>query len=1545
MHSLSLRSWPALSLLFCLAAIAAFLQGCASVVGPHNPPPQIEITVSPKSANVQTGNTQQFTAAVFNGANMKVTWEVNGVNGGDTTHGTISSAGMYTAPTKVPNPATVTVTAVSQADPSKTMPAQVTITEAPVHLSIATTSLPSGQVGVAYSAILVPTGGTAPYAWALTNGTLPTNLSLNSSTGVISGIPKQAVIGLSLTFQVTDSANPAQTQNVPLSLTIAPPTLVSIAVTPATPSVAAGNAQQFTATGTYSDNSTQNLTSRVTWASNATATATITSAGLASALKAGTSTISATSGSVTGSTTLTVTAATLVSIAVTPSAPSIAKGTTVQLTATGYYSDGSTQDLTTSATWSSDSAYATVAQGLVTGASVGSSVITAAFTGVPGTDMVTVTPAVMTSLAISPATVTIAAGQTQQFTATGTFTDSTTQDVTASVTWTASDPSVTMSTTKPGLATSTTALGSLVTITAAAAGVPSATASLTVGPAALLSIAIAPPNASVAAGTTQAFTATGTYSNNTTADLTSSVIWSATPGSPAGGATFTNNSALAATQGVVIITATPTSGPAGTTQLTITAPVLTSIAVTTANGTNTAQIYQGQTEQFTATGTFSDNSTQNITATASWSAGTGTVATISNSAPIGLATGVAGGTVAVSATSGSVTSTTTGGDGNLTVVGITSITVSPANPTAYLGDANPSNPNGPQNNTVQFAATADYADSTSGVVTTSASWTSATGSVATISNTTGTQGQATVIASGASTVTATYASVSGNTTLTVSPALLESIAVTPASVSLGLNATQQYAATGTYSDGNTQDISSQVTWTSGNTTLVSVSATGLAQVLGTSTIAISITASENNATSTLITSPPAFLSALSILPIVCPSPTIDMKLLVINNAEANGNTGYADFPAIQQILNYVGTPYDVVDAMASALPTLSDGACHGYYQGIIYAFGDDIYNNPPLNTALTSYEQSFGVRQLNWFTDPTPDFGFNYTSNDLQATQTDTASFTAAAQPIFYYANVQTPVTITNAFAYLTTPLAPTGGTVTSLLVDPSGNTLSGITQFADGRQYLTQMFDSNPYLTHDLVLAYGLINWVTNGIFLGEYHVYAVPQVDDFFIDDSEWIPGTPCTDPVTHDRTAPDASSLPVFRIDATHDMAAVVAWQKQKQSDPLLSQFELTLAFNGVGTTGNSDWTGLPLPGITNGAAVSATNSNGVVDDLVYNLSTYQQYFHWITHTYDHPTTLNGLHKSDPGGDIFDTPPVDDIDLEILTNLYVAGNANGMQLDTNPSDTTPAAGTTGGVNPLTFTDFNPANAVTPGVTGLNDPNTPIYLYEDGIRYVVTDTSVIGQTNNGPNPSPNVGIVNSYEPGIYEVPRHPNDVFYNAANWADDQAEFSCIYNNPVDPPFNTYGAAQILDYVSSSFVTNMLIGDMDPEMFHQPDLHFSDNGVNLGLSSSHISSLLSDTYDMTFNKYEALYLLPVLSPTLDQLATNMQNRNAYNLSGVTASLIGTPGAQAIQITMPSTADVPSATIPISGLTSSGAELYGGKFISHINMNAGQIVTLTVP
>src|SRR2546430_11134235 len=86
-------------------------------------------------------------------------------------------------------------------------------------------------------------------------------------------------------------------------------------------------------------------------------------------------------------------------------------------------------------------------------------------------------------------------------------------------------------------------------------------------------------------------------------------------------------------------------------------------------------------------------------------------------------------------------------------------------------------------------------------------------------------------------------------------------------------------------------------------------------------------------------------------------------------------------------------------------------------------------------------------------------------------------------------------------------------------------------------------------------------------------------------------------------------------------------------------------------------------------------------------------------------------------------------------------------------------------------------------------------------------------------------------------------------------------------------------------------------------------------------------------------------VVSPTLDQLGQNMQNRNAYNLSTATASLTSASGSNlTISITVPATATVPSAIIPITGLYSAGAEPYGGQYISHVQVSRGQTITLPV-
>ncbi len=1268
----------------------------------------------------------------------------------------------------------------------------------------------------------------------------------------------------------------------------------------------------------------------------------------------------------------------------------------------------------------------------------------------------------LVSLAVTAPNASIAAGASEQLTATGTYGSGAKGNVTAVSTWTSSNSLVATVVSTTGVATGVG--GGSATITATATGSSGTpvknTVSVVVTGKIVTSLTIAAPLASIYPLGTDQFTATAKYSDGTTGPVAATFASSNTAVAAINSATGLAAGVLSAAGGTTNITATVTGVPVSP-AFVLTVQGVKSVSTAPAAGSS-SNIFPLATAQFAATLTYTDGTTgvppANSVTFASSNAG---VATINSGT--GLATGVlsaAGGTTNITANMTGILSTPAA----LNVYGVKSVTVTPANPTFPLGLANSTLAFGPTNNSVPFTATATYTDpaSTTASVTSTATWLSSTTTVATISS----AGTATVtVPAGSlttsnvtSTITATYGS-SGATLLTVQPPISESVALclgaypsstcgtSTASVgaTLGLNATQQFSAVGTWSDGSIQNLTSLATWAAANPQEVNVNSAGLATVLATDNGAHAITASYGTV-GPYVDSDTGWITASTTAPISCPSPTIDMKVLVVNNAAANAGAGYADFPAIEQILNYVGTPYDVVDVTAAA-PTLSDGACHGHYQGVIFAYGGDYYSIGSWQSALISYEKTFAVRQLNWYDFPDPNFGLLYTGTQIPSTQTETANFTTAAQPIFFYANTATPLTIANASVDLASADAAAGGTLTPLVQDASNNIISA-TYTLNGQQFLTQTFDSNQYLSHDLVLAYGLLNWVTKGVFLGDYHVYATQEVDDFFIDDSEWIPSTTClTNLATRDRTLPDASNLPVFRLDSS-DMSQLVTWQQGIQKDPsgLFSQFQLTLAMNGVGTTGNGDWTGLTAPIIASSAAggsatfvaqdfsglvgqsVIVTNtSNGggalngtwtitsetssaattpgtttftvtlgstltlpltgeggqsdntatatatVADDLVGNLQSYQGFFYWISHTYDHPTSLNGLCQSAPTGtgctDIYDTPPIDYIDLEILTNMWVATSPGGVNKDTDTSDT---------VTQLTFTNFNPENIVTPGVTGLNDPNVPGYLYADGIRFAVSDTSVATTTdppnNNGPNPSPNVGIVNSYEPGIYEIPRHPNDVFYNAANWADDEAEFVCIYSNYVppgstappaaDPPFNTYNAAQILDFTSSAFVTNMLMGDMDPQMFHQPDLHFSDNYPALtatpfgvpttpvvmlpGLSSPHVSSLISDTYNLTFTKYKALYKLPVLSPTLDQMGVLMQNRNTYNLAGVTASITAANTANAqITITMPTSATVPTAIIPVTGITTNGGvvgngyEVYGGQNISHINITAGQSIT----
>lgn len=441
-----------------------------------------------------------------------------------------------------------------------------------------------------------------------------------------------------------------------------PAELVSLSLRPAEPSIAPGTTLQLEAIGNFSNNSTTILTN-VTWESADTGIATVSSAGIVTAAdlaSAASTTITARSGAISGSAVLTVSP--LVSLTVTPADQTIAGGTTIQFSALGTLQNGASQDLTSFVTWtSSNVAIATVsAAGLAsTGtATTGTTTITASRGAISGPT--TLTSAAVTSIAVTPASASIALGTSQQFTATGTLTGGLTQNLTTFALWSSSAPSVATVGNVAGTfglaeskATGTTSiLASFGTVTSAPPAV------LTVTPATLVSISVAPTTTSVAAGNKLQYTATGAFSDSTTQDLTASATWASSNTQVATISNATGTRGLVSTlaQGTTTITATQSGITSNRATLTVTPPVLVSMTISPSNLTISLAVSLG-VQQFTATGLISDGTTTNLTSSATWQSSNTAVASMDPLSK-GLAHLLSVNTTTISATSGAITGTT-----------------------------------------------------------------------------------------------------------------------------------------------------------------------------------------------------------------------------------------------------------------------------------------------------------------------------------------------------------------------------------------------------------------------------------------------------------------------------------------------------------------------------------------------------------------------------------------------------------------------------------------------------------------------------------------------------------------------------------------------------------------------------------------------------------------------------------------------------------------------------------------------------------------------
>ena len=658
----------------------------------------------------------------------------------------------------------------------------------------------------------------------------------NSSIASVS--PAGLVTGVAAgTATITAASGAAHTT---VSVTVAEPPPNAVLVSPSSVSLLVTQQQQLTANVTDAMGHTIPGAS-VTWSSSNGAVAVVGTTGLVIAVLPGTATITATSGAVSGTASITVSLVPVRRVTVTPDALSMFVGDTHQLVVALQDSAGGTLSQTGhTVTWSSSSpgVAGVTSGGLVSATAPGPAVITAKVNAQTGTATVTVALVPVATVVVTPSLDTLIVGAAVQLSAV-------TQDAGGnplsgrSVAWASSDESVAI-VSSSGRVVSQSA-GS-VTITATSEGKVGAS-TIVVIPVPVATVTVAPATQSVIVGSaTPAFTATTKDAGGHV--LTGrAVTWSS---SDANTATIDASTGIATGVAVGSVTITATSeGKTGTASLTVTAvPVAT---VTVAPPTQSVDV-GATTPAFTVT--LKDGGGNVLTGrTVTWSSSDNATATIDNS---GVATGVAPGTVTITATSEGKTGTAT-----LTVnpIAVSSVTVAP--PSMSIVD-------GTIALTAFSATTKDAANHilTGRVIT----WASSNNAIATIDNLGKTTGQS----PGTVTITATSEGKSGTASLTVTPAPVATVAVAPSTQSVVAGSSTPAFST-TLKDGNGNVLTGRVvTWSSSDNGIATINASGVATGVAPGTVTITATSEGKTGTASL-TVTPAPVATVAVTP---PSQTV-----------------------------------------------------------------------------------------------------------------------------------------------------------------------------------------------------------------------------------------------------------------------------------------------------------------------------------------------------------------------------------------------------------------------------------------------------------------------------------------------------------------------------------------------------------------------------------------------------------------------------------------------------------------------------------------------
>lgn len=560
------------------------------------------------------------------------------------------------------------------------------------------------------------------------------------------------------------------------------------------------------------------------------------------------------------------------------------------------------------------------------------------------------------------------------------------------------------------------------------------------------------------------------------------------------------------------------------------------------------------------------------------------------------------------------------------------------------------------------------------------------------------------------------------------------------------------------------------------------------------------------------------------------------------------------YAAARAALQRIGVPHEVLVArdadLGDDLLYEPDGSCR--FAGVILADGTLTYEDggqwvSAFSDAewarLAAYQIACNVREAIWYGYPDTDVGLVETGTFDDQAHVD-AVLTADGGARFAYLVPDAVIPIDSVYGYRASLLDP--GTTTPLVETAEGDVLAAAHTRVDGTEVLIVTVDSAPWSLHSQLLEFGVIDWLSRGVFIGARRVYLSPHIDDIFLASALWT----------------DDGHYQTYRTTAA-DVTNLVAWQGGLTDRlPPGSSVVTQLAFNGLGAQPSE----YPDPSLREA------------------LLAVQDRFYWLDHTFTHDN-MNEMGDSNA-------------QLEISKNCALGEE---WQLHR----------------------FRCSELITPEISGLDNPDALDGIAEAGVRTVVSDASLLpdlNPDNPGSNPSPNVGRVNPFDSRIYQVPRHPTNIFYSASLPGEETGLYNQLYAEELGGE-RTYDG--VLEDEAAIGLGRLLAYDVNPTMFHQANLRV------FGGDTAH--TLYTDWVDRVIERYTALVRLPVVGLDLGEVARVMQERDSFDHCGLTATLSADRSTLHLESTR-------ACIVPITGIDAPDAgevEHYGGVPTTYVTLS----------